>query len=154
MRLLALFAAGLFAGTLVAEDKKDEKKPKDEEAILGTWKVEKMDTDGEVKRGAELVTKLRWTFKKDGKFILTDPDGKEMEATYKIDPTVKPRTIDMATGEEGKFTIGLYTLDGETLTLVMAPSGSKTRPTELKADAKAGTVVFIMKRVTDEKKDK
>ena len=41
MRLFALLAAGLFAGGLIAaDDKKDEKKPKDEEAILGTWKFD------------------------------------------------------------------------------------------------------------------
>jgi uncharacterized protein (TIGR03067 family) len=151
MRLLALLAAGLFAGTLMAaDDKKD--KPKDEEAILGVWKVEKVDTGGADIRGADMVGKLRMAFKKGGKVAMPGPDGKENEADVKLDSTATPKTIDVTTGEEGKFTVGLYSLDGDTLTLAMAQSGSKTRPTELKADAKTGTVVMTMKRVKEEKK--
>ena len=153
MRLLALLAAGLFAGTLIAaDDKKDDKKGKDEEAIVGTWKVEKFDAGVPGGPTAEELAKVRMTFKKDGKLAVLDPEGKEKEVGFKLDSAAKPKTIDIASGEKDHDAVGLYALESDTLTLAMGPSGSATRPTELKADGK-GIIVLTLKRVKEEKKE-
>jgi uncharacterized protein (TIGR03067 family) len=148
MRLLALLAAGLFAGSLLAaDDKKD--KPKDEEAILGTWKIEKFETGTGKDPTAEEFAKARFTFMKDGKMVSVEPDGMETKMEFKLDPAAKPRAID--TTLEKKTTAGIYELDGDTLKIAL-PLGDK-RPTEMKADGK-GVMVMTLKRVKDEKKDK
>jgi len=157
MRLLALLAAGLFAGAVMADDKKDEKKVKDEEAILGTWKFVKFDDGSDREPQAEMVAmvaKFYFAFKKDGKMAVPDPSKKdtEKEGTFKLDPAAKTKAIDILVKGD-KDTLGVYELDGDTLKLCTAPSGKMTRPTEFKADGK-GTYVITLKRVKDEKKDK
>jgi uncharacterized protein (TIGR03067 family) len=151
MRVIALLAVGVFAGTLIAADDKKDDKKKDEEAILGKWQLQKMDS-GDPKDPplpAEALAKMTLTFKKDGKVANTDFQGKEHDGEYKLDTAAKPKTIDL--GKDKDFSLGVYELDGDTLKVCLL-YGGKTRPTEFKADGK-GTVVTIFKRVTDEKKD-
>lgn len=148
MRLLTLLTAGLLAGHLFAEDKKDEKKVKDEEAILGTWKVEKYDNGGVDEPSAKSNATVRLTFAKGGKMQWAYPDLK-YDAEYELDPAAKPKTMNMST-ERG--TVGaIYALDGDTLTIAVAINGRNTRPEELKADGK-GVAVMTMKRVKLEEK--
>ena len=140
---------------LLADDKKDEKKSKDEEAILGTWKVEKFDSGGINEPKLEELANLRMTFTKDGKLSMNDDLGRKREVDYKLDPAPKPKAIDM--GADGTTIPGLYSLDGDTLILCAArgvSDGKKlTRPTEIKADGKAEVAVITLKRVKDEKKE-
>lgn len=153
MRLLALLAAVLFAGSLMAEDKKE--KPKDEEAIVGTWKVEKYDVGKEDKERTDRATKGTPTFTKDGKLTMTD-GGNTREMEYKLDPKAKPKGLDM-TGY-GHTVPALYELDGDTLTICTQTGvneGEKfVRPEAIKADIKKDIAVMTLKRVKDEKKDK
>lgn len=153
MRLLALLAAGLFAGAMIADDKKDDKKVKDEEAILGTWKVEGIDSGTSEKLPADYFEKVRLNFRKDGKLTAAGTDGKDKNQTFKLDPAAKPKTIDIIT-EDGQEVPGLYELDGDTLKhcISLVPKDQKfPRPTEFKADGK-GVVVMTLKRVKEEKK--
>lgn len=156
MRLLALIAVGLFAGAVMAEDKKEEKKVKDEEAILGTWKLERSDSDT-WNPPPEVVEKVRLTFAKDGKLTVEGlgSEGKA-EEEFKLGPAAKLKTIDLTF--EKSLLLGAYDLDGDTLKLCCqldVPIGEKfTRPEEVKADPKKWTVLLTFKRVEDEKKDK
>lgn len=150
MRLLALFAVGLFAGVVMADDKKDEKKPKDEEAILGKWKVEKYDTGGLKDASAEVRSKAELRFSESGRMMWAYPKV-EYKAEYKLDPDAKPKTLDMST-ERG--TVGaIYELDGDTLRIAFTINGQAERPEELKADGKK-VGLMTLKRVKDEKKSK
>lgn len=148
MRLLALFAGGLFAaGLLAADDKKDAP----EDALVGTWALEKFET-GKPGSGlpADDVAKIKLVIKKGGKLTLIQADGKEKESTFKLDPISKQKAIDI-TGDTNT-SLGLYELDGDVLKLCMA-QGGKRRPTELKPDGTGDVVVMTLKRVKDEKKD-
>ncbi len=152
MRLLALHTAALFAGSVATAD--DKNAPKDEEAIVGKWQAEMMDDGSGRKPPADLLERLWVRFEKGGKGVLPDPDGKEREFTFKLDSAAKPKTIDL--DPDGRHPgLGLYSLDGDTLVLVMPQSQSetKTRPTETKAVSKA-TIAITYKRVKDGKKDK
>ena len=77
---------------------------------------------------------------------------KEKIATYKgtflIDPTKKPKTIDMKFTEgpeKGNTSLGIYELDGEDFKLCLTIT-AKDRPTEFAAKAKSGLGLEVLKR--------
>lgn len=158
MRLLSLFAVGLFASALVAAPvPKDKEKTKDEDAIQSTWKADKFENAGAPggPPPGELE-KIRFVFEKDGKLRVTGgPSGDEMTGTYKLDPAAKLKAIDMVvkdpSGRE-HTALGVYELDGDTLKLCFSDGDNKPRPEELKPDGK-GVAVVTFTRVKDEKKD-
>lgn len=156
MRLLALLAAGLLAGTLQAEEKKGEKKVKDEESILGVWKVEKYDVGLPDTERTDRATKMVMTFTKGGKLTMSF-NGADVEMVYKLDSTAKPKAIDMT--RDGITVPAVYELDGDTLAICSqagAKEGQKfVRPEGMKADAKKDVTLMTLKRVKVEpKKDK
>lgn len=145
MRLLALLAVGLLAGSLLADDKK----PKDEEAILGKWQMEKIDTGSPNDKPppAEALAKMSMTFKKDGKMVMVVANGSEIETEYKLDTTAKLKTIDLTDGGAKTTSPGVYELDGDKLTICLNQAKT-TRPSEIKADGKF-VLLFVLKRVKD-----
>ena len=144
MRLLALLLAiGMFTGSLLADDKK----PKDAEAILGTWQAVKYD-DGTAENPREKAQiQTRMTFAEAGKLVMVRGTN-EFKGSYVIDPAAMPKALDQ-TGERGT-TLAAYSLDGDTLTVALATNGRKERPDALKADGK-GIAVLTLKRVKVEK---
>jgi uncharacterized protein (TIGR03067 family) len=69
----------------------------------------------------------------------TDPED-EIGTTFTVDSTRTPKTIDFVgvfstiTGyKKGEKTLGIYKLDGDSLTLCLAEEGLKTRPADFKA---------------------
>jgi uncharacterized protein (TIGR03067 family) len=158
MRPLALLAAGLFAGSVMAAPVPKEK-AKDEEVILGTWKVEKLDTGGPDGPPQSEVDKIRLVFEKDnGLRVLGGPSGEEVKGTFKIDPSAKPKAFDMTVASPGKgghveVMLGLYELDGDALKLCIPKGPNTKRPEEVRPDGKS-VAVLTLTRVKDEKKDK
>jgi uncharacterized protein (TIGR03067 family) len=149
MRLFALLAAGLFAGAVMAAP---VPKAKDEDAILGTWKIEKVESGDPGFKGppAMAISKLRVVFKKDGKAVEVGQDGSEHEAAYTLDPSGKPKAVDITRGDQ--TTLYAYDLDGDTLRLCVMSFTPKTRPAEVNPEGK-GVTVRTLTRVRDEKKD-
>jgi uncharacterized protein (TIGR03067 family) len=153
MRLLALLAAGLFAGTLIADDKKD--KPKDDEAIVGVWRFESIDTGDEVTSGkSKELAKLQFTFKK-GEAAIQFGGEEAKFLPFKLDGKADPKTMDINPDDAKQAMKFLYTLDGDTLVVCLknGPAGAD-RPTEFKPNKGKSTALITLKRVKDEKKDK
>jgi uncharacterized protein (TIGR03067 family) len=154
---MRLFLALLFGTTLLlaAPVPKDKPKLKDEEAILGSWKIESFDTDGAPGGPPkDAIDGIRFVFEKDGKMKLTmSAMGKtmEQEAEYKLDPEAKLKTIDLT--KMGQTAKGVYELDGDTFKLAMVENPNGERPTELKANAKTKTAYVVFKRDTEAKKE-
>jgi uncharacterized protein (TIGR03067 family) len=159
MRLLALLTTLVVPALLVAAPvPKEKEKAKDEDAILGTWKIEKFDAGGGPSGpGPAELEKIRFIFEKDGKMkFVGGPGGDDSVATYKIDPTAKVKTLDLTItrpGDKPDTALGIYELDGDTFKWCMAEGANKARPEEMKADGKR-VVVVTFTRVKDEKKDK
>lgn len=173
MRSLALLAAGLFTGSLLVGcgpvatnttavdtkgERKDEKKPRDEDAILGTWELIKYDFDADTPPRSQFEMAMRLTFKKEGRVVMfgrepSDKEAKEEELDYKLDPAATPKTLDV-TGD-GKSVPSLYELEADKLTICSqqyAPKGEMlTRPDAIKADANKGVIVLTLKRRKDKK---
>jgi uncharacterized protein (TIGR03067 family) len=111
MRLLTLMvvtmvltvAAGAFAGDDVTKEKK---------LLQGTWVVQSVSRAGKATddgKGAEIeFAGDQVTFK-----MKKGDEQKEMKGKYKIDPTKKPKTIDIQFTE--KKGLGIYELEGDTL---------------------------------------
>jgi len=152
LALLALLATGPFVGCLLAAPvPKAKPNLKDEEDILGTWKVEAVNIGVE---GVPLPDGQGWawvTFEKGGRVATIGPSGQTTRGTFQLDPTATPKTLDIITTAEGNDSADLYKSDGDTLTIAYGDGGKKTRLAEMKADAKAGVSVLTLKREKDEK---
>jgi uncharacterized protein (TIGR03067 family) len=125
-----MVAAGASAGGAVAKDKK---------RLQGTWVVQSVRQDGKAKddgKGTEV------TFAGDNVTLRLKKGGeqKEMKATYKIDPTQTPKTIDVVSGKGTMRAI--YELKGDTLR-VCHKKIEEERPTEF---SDAGGVIITLTR--------
>src|SRR5207237_3598683 len=99
----------LFGLTLSAYVAADEKS--DQDKIQGKWKME-----SGVKGGTPIPDdKKNVTIEFAGNKMKALQDGKEQvfEMTFKLDPSKKPKAIDV--DMDGKPGLGIYVLDGDTL---------------------------------------
>ena len=139
MRLLglALAAAIVIGSGLRAEDKKADLSG-DLKKLQGTW-VSTPDNAQE----------SRWVF--EGNKSTTTAGGREYVCEVKVDPKATPHpTIDFMVIEgeddaEGKTSLGIYKLEGDTLTLCVTLPDVGSRPTEFKT-VEDETHLFNLKR--------
>ena len=116
MAVLALTFSAAFTGTPKADDAKN---------IQGTWKVVSLKSPGK-SPSVEELTKLRVRITKDQVIFVLD--GKDVEVLkHRLDPTKKPREIDLIAGtsdsvkdkgkaKSGETVIpGIYELNGDDL---------------------------------------
>jgi uncharacterized protein (TIGR03067 family) len=84
---------------------------------------------------------------KGKKYTLTI-HGKTTSGAFKIDPTTKPKAIDITITDgpaKDKVAKGIYELDGDTQRLCVAAPG-KQRPTEFVSKRETGSVLQVLKR--------
>jgi|SRR5579864_19678 len=112
----------------------------------GSWKLVSLEVEGNpvpeeaVKNEPPLVLK--------GDKFTTMAEGKTLRGEFKIDPTVKPKTIDvmfMDGAAQGKLHQGIYELEGDTYKVCMGMPG-KPRPTEFVSKPGSGHVLEVLKR--------
>jgi uncharacterized protein (TIGR03067 family) len=108
----------------------------------GTWAVELAVKRGKPSPGAK-VDQLRLTFAGDKVTILGE-GGKEIQATFKIDPSQKPHQINVAF--DGNTIEGIYAFEGGKLKICTAQTG-RDRPTEFKSTKESGAELLVLKRV-------
>jgi uncharacterized protein (TIGR03067 family) len=111
----------------------------------GTWKFASMEIEG-VAVPEEQFKDSRLTLKGDE--FITGKDG-AIKGTYAIDPTAKPKTIDvtiMLPDGRKRTHSGIYELDADTYKVSMANPG-KPRPTEFVSKAGSGNGIQVLKRV-------
>jgi RNA polymerase sigma-70 factor (ECF subfamily) len=125
--------------------------PKDEEKLQGTWAAVEAERNGE-KAPDEEIKGIKLSF--EGKRITLGRGGDNHEGTFKLDPTQKPKTIDVLPedGPEKDKTIrGIYSLEGDTLKLCIDDIGEQARPTEFTTTAGSHLVVIVLRREADDK---
>jgi RNA polymerase sigma factor (sigma-70 family) len=140
-----------------AKDKADKPK-EDKDAILGIWKVVSVEFDGKKDPAGEdfdALRKVKAIFTKEKLILqLADADGDDPPAkkyTYKLDPSKKPKAIDIE--GEGETGPSVYSLEGDTLKLCLpnAGKGGGDRPTEIAAKEGDGRILIVLKREAEEK---
>jgi len=125
-----LFAVLVVAGValaLGADDKKDDAKA-ELKKFQGTWQVVSAERDGE-KVSADDAKKMKAVVKDD---TVTVYNGDKMvaEMTFTVDPTRKPRTMDLEVtrgDDKGKKSLAIYEMDGDTLKVCVCDGKERPR---------------------------
>jgi RNA polymerase sigma factor (sigma-70 family) len=151
---LAFRAPAAEPGVPVA--KADDKSKEDKDAIQGTWQVAGIEAGGKDVPDNEATKQMKlakWIITAD-KITYAVPKMGEQNASYKLDPTKKPKELDFTWLEgplKGKPVLGIYSLEGDVLKLCMPGPGFGPRPTELAAAEGAKTILHTLKRVPADK---
>jgi len=131
----------LMAGLLVAaDDPKPEDVKKEVAKFQGTWKITKIERDGE-----DLTDEI-------GEAEL-EVKGEEytaptIAAKFKMDPSKKPKAIDISYTEgpsAGQTVKAIYKFEGDTFTMCRALTDAAPRPTEFAAPAGSGKMLIMLK---------
>ncbi len=142
---LLIGGIGTFAYQLGATE--DKAKKSDKETIQGEWKVDSAKANGQEPQGAEgdQIKGATWTISADK--ITVTFNGEDRVSTYTVDPTAKPKAIDVMSEKEGTFK-GIYKLEGDTLTICASiQRGDNERPTAFESKEGSFTMLMVLKRV-------
>jgi uncharacterized protein (TIGR03067 family) len=121
--------------TLLADDTKDAAN------LQGTWIVESAMVDGKEEND---IKGDKMTFK-DGKITVKTKE-KDEKGTYKIDPSQKPKTIDVKEDGKDKVHQGIYKLEGDRLTICIPEKAGRERPTEFTGKEGSKQMLIELKR--------
>jgi len=147
-RILIVVAAALL---VAADTQKDDKVKEETNKLQGNWGVTTAERDG-TKAPAEEIKKVTVTIKGD-KLIAHKtenagkPEEKINEMSFTIDPTQKPKWIDVTytDGErKGESSQGIYDLEGDTLKICM--SRGNNRPNDFETKPESQRHLMVLKR--------
>jgi uncharacterized protein (TIGR03067 family) len=151
MKRCAVVLVVLMSVTARAAEDQDAAE-KEMDRLQGTWKLVTVEINGKEERlGASQTLAIT-----KNKMVVKTPDRSE-ETLCKLDPTKKLKTIDIV--HEGKqdperkgTMLGIYRLEGETLTICTNAIGSDPRPTAFKTKPADGLTLLVYQR--DKQRDK
>lgn len=132
-----------------AEANEPDEVKKERSRLEGEWAMVSGEIDGQPMPDAFVKTGKRVA--KGNETTVTIGGNVFMKATYTIDPSKKPKTIDYTMTEglsKGKKQLGIYELDGDTIRFCFASPG-KDRPTEFSAKPGAGNTLSVWKRLKE-----
>lgn len=146
MNQVVLF--GLVVGILIAVDTPKGDAAKEELKLLeGSWLCESV-YDGTEKEPTPKKELKKITLAINGDKMV-QKDGEHSESgTIKIDPSQKPKKIDVTLldgPKKGKTGLGIYRLDGDTLTMCLSVPG-KDRPSDFPDKPGPGQITTVWKR--------
>ena len=130
----------LASSLLAAQPPQPDAAKEDLKKLQGAWKVEKIEAGGMELKDVKLGT---LTFKDN----MIPEFGAEM--SVKLDPSKKPKEIDLVRTKDGRPWYGVYDLDGDKLKLSLAlvepgKLAEQKRPTDF--DTKKPQMVFTLTR--------
>jgi uncharacterized protein (TIGR03067 family) len=120
---------------------------KELQAFKGTWRMSSKEEDGK-KFSEEEIKDIIGTGDGLAKFSVRRGDKIIGEATVKLDPTKKPKTIDVAFTEgelKGKAVMGIYKIEIRIFRVCVARVGDE-RPAAFSAKAGSGHTLVVYKR--------
>jgi uncharacterized protein (TIGR03067 family) len=148
-RLLMTAAMAILLGGLlthVPAGEKEDAAARDMKLMQGNWMLHSFVTNG-MEVPAEKIQNIRLTIKGDR--YLVDFGKQKMELTFKIDPTKKPRAIDLINVKDDKktVTLGIYEVNADTLKFCRGTESGQERPTEFAAKEGSRLALAVYKRV-------
>jgi uncharacterized protein (TIGR03067 family) len=132
---------------IAADDAKQDEVKKDMEKFQGTWKAVSIEHDGAPVSSEEELASIQLVVSGD-KRTLKVADEIRSQSTYKLDPTKKPKAIDITVSEgllQGRTLVGIYEVDGDTHKICLAVDGQE-RPKELASKAGSGHLLQVFRR--------
>jgi uncharacterized protein (TIGR03067 family) len=135
----------LAIGLLGAADAKEDEIKKERKKMQGAWQVVTFEVDGQKEEDAKEYKVII----KDDKYEVTRQDSVISKGTMKIDPTKKPKTMDVVVAEgdnQGQTLPGIYEVDGDTQKVCLAPPEQK-RPTKFASETGTGYIYVEYKKV-------
>jgi uncharacterized protein (TIGR03067 family) len=115
--------------------------------LEGEWKLEKVEAGGTSATPEQLKELKSVTFK--GNTFTSLAGAAKVEGTVKVDPTKKPKTIDLifkSGQDQGKVYQAIYSLDGDELKMCGSELG-KDRPKNFDMKDKTNQTLMVFKRV-------
>lgn len=134
---------------MIAADNANKSAKDDRAKLQGTWKIVSLEVNGAKPIGDDQLETVQAVFDADGKLTVKADENVIYEAKTKIDPTKKPKTIDLTYTEgqmAGETALGIYELKDDTFRYCRAAPG-KDRPKEFSAKEESGHTLAVYKRV-------
>jgi uncharacterized protein (TIGR03067 family) len=145
MTRLAAIVLATFAGLLITADASEEALKRERDRLKGSWKLTSYVVNGQKPLTDDVVETVVMTLDADGTFKV---EAGGIEATTKIDPGKKPKTIDFTFTEgelKGTTALGIYELTDDTFRICRA-AADKPRPTEFSGKEGTGCTLTTYKR--------
>ena len=140
------------ASVLAAQDKAGDDAKKELGRLEGTWVATTFEVQGnELPADFAKSVKLVCTGEK---YVYQGGDGAEEKGTLKLDPSKKPKSLDIKITEgtdQGKLQLAIYELDGDTLKVCANAADAKERPKEFSSTKGGGQMLVVFKRQKKEK---
>ena len=113
--------------------------------LVGEWVAEAAVSGGEAGPAPKGVT---YTFAADGTLTITGGRGKPGALAYKADPAKDPVHIDLLPpgGAGGPAGVGIYKVDGDTLTLCVASGKGAERPARFESPKGSRVMLMTLRR--------
>ncbi len=132
-----------------ADDAAKDAVKKERQLLFGDWQVVHFIRDGGRPLTEDQLERLKTSFDRDGTLTVTENDDVLLRASTVIDPSKKPKTIDVKYldgDRKGQTSLGIYELKGRTLKFCRAEPGH-LRPRDFSSKRGDGHILFIYKRV-------
>jgi uncharacterized protein (TIGR03067 family) len=123
-------------------------KQKDLDALQGKWRVERAEANGKKiddEAGNIVIIK--------GNTL--DYGDEKRVAPFEIDPTTKPKSINLKQRLDAFVYEGIYKIEGDTLVLCLSKDigEERKRPSEFSTKPGSLTYLIVLKRISEEKKE-
>lgn len=139
-RFAALVSCAIACGNTFAQESSDKMK------LVGSWTCASATIDGKP-LAEEAAKALKLTLTAD-RYKTERGEQVLFDSSYSIDAAKNPKTIDMVGTEgelKGKPALGIYKLEGDTLTMAYVLPG-KERPTAFESAPNSSVFLVVWKR--------